>query len=64
MVSSLILGFVFIIGHHFFSQSLHHVPTDEAVLEQQVNTDIWTAFTFIIKIFLVVAIVTIYWQSF
>ncbi|TLD39104.1 hypothetical protein E2P81_ATG00091 [Venturia nashicola] len=64
MVSSLLLGFAFILGHHFFNQSLHHTPTGDAVFEQQVNTGIGTAFAFIVRMFLVVAVGTAYWQLF
>ena len=64
MLSSLLLGIVFIIGHHLFYQSLHHTPTGDAIFEQQVNTGIGTAFAFIVRMFLVIAIGTAYWQLF
>ncbi|QDS72737.1 hypothetical protein FKW77_003922 [Venturia effusa] len=64
MISSLLLGLAFILGHHFFYQSLHHTPTGGAVFEQQINTGIGTAFAFIVRMFLVIAIGTAYWQLF
>jgi hypothetical protein len=64
MLSSLLLGLVFIIGNHLFYQSLHHTPTGDAVFEQGVNTGLGTAFAFLVRMFLVVAVVTAYWQVF
>jgi hypothetical protein len=64
MSTSMILGVVFIIGHHLFYRSLHHTPTGDAIFAQQINTGIGTAFAFIIRMFLVIAAGTAYWQLF
>jgi hypothetical protein len=64
MISSFIIGALFILGHHLFYQSLHHQTTDNALLQQQFNTGIGTAFAFIVKMFLVIAVGTGYWQIF
>ncbi|KAF2093384.1 hypothetical protein NA57DRAFT_81312 [Rhizodiscina lignyota] len=64
MVCSLLAGIGFAIGHHFFYQSLHHVPTSDATFEQQVNTAIGTAFAFIVRMFFVLSISMAYWQLF
>jgi hypothetical protein len=64
MSVSMILGVVFVFGHHFFYHSLHHTPTNEAVFQQEVNTGIGTAFAFLIRMFLVISVGTAYWQLF
>jgi hypothetical protein len=64
MVASFIIGGIFILGHHLFYQSLHHQATNNAVFQQQINTGIGTAFAFIVKMFLVIAVGTSYWQIF
>lgn len=63
MISSFFAGGVCILGHHFFYQSLNHKPTSDA-FQQQVNTGIGTAFAFLVKMFLVIAVGTGYWQVF
>ena len=64
MVVSFVLGAIFIAGHHFFYQSLHHTPTGDAIFQQQIGTGIGTAFAFIVKMFLVISVATGYWQVF
>jgi hypothetical protein len=64
MVSSMVLGIAFIIGHHFFYQSLHLHPTGNVAFAQEVNIGIGTAFTFVVRMFLIVAVATAYWQLF
>jgi hypothetical protein len=64
MLSSMVLGIAFTIGHHLFYQSLHHKPTGDAVFAQQINTGIGTAFAFIVRMFLVISVGTAYLQLF
>ncbi|KIW03075.1 uncharacterized protein PV09_05721 [Verruconis gallopava] len=64
MVASFLAGGIFILGHHLFYQSLHHQATSNALFQQQVNIGIGTAFAFIVKMFLVIAVSTGYWQVF
>lgn len=64
MVSSLLVGFALVLGHHFFYQSLHLLPTREARFEQQLNTNIGTAFAFVVRMFFVISVATAYWQLF
>jgi hypothetical protein len=64
MISSFTAGGIFILVHHLFYQSLHHQATNNALFQQQVNTGIGTAFAFIVKMFLMIAVGTGYWQMF
>ena len=64
----IILGFAaglgFAIGHHCFYASLDGKPVDETPLSQQFNTAIGTAFAFLVRASLVIAVGAVYWQLF
>lgn len=61
---SYIAGVAFAVGHHLFYQSLDAKPVDGHALSQQINTAIGTAFAFLVRSSLVIAVGTVYWQFF
>lgn len=72
-LGSLVAGFVFILAHHLFYQSLNGtLVSDDApfgfeISQQQVNVAVGTAFAFLAKACLVVAVsaafVQIFWHT-
>ncbi|KAI9694792.1 MAG: hypothetical protein M1822_000408 [Bathelium mastoideum] len=72
MVSSLVCGVIFAIGHHFFYHFLVNKPTstgDYKILGttypgQQLNTAIGTGFTFLVKALFSIALSISYYQIF
>jgi hypothetical protein len=59
---SFVAGIGLAVGHHFFYYSLHNQPTADS--SQQYNNAIGTAFSFLVRAALVIAISTTYWQVF
>lgn len=69
MLGSLITGILFAIGHHCFYQNLDGTVASESFIlgsisYQQANIAIGTALAFIVKSFLVLAVVTAFIQVF
>lgn len=72
MVLALLFGALLALGHHLFYASLQGSPTPTGTLDitwsnvsvQQLNTAIGTAFAFLVKAFLVVAVSVAYFQTF
>lgn len=72
-LGSLIAGLAFMLAHHLFYQSLHgnvvsdHPPFGFEVSQQQLNVAVGTAFAFLAKACLVIAIsvafVQIFWHA-
>ena len=56
MLAAFAIGVAFAIGHHFFYQSLDGTPLDSATFDQQINTAVGTAFAFLVRASLSVAI--------
>ena len=56
MLVTFATGVAFAIGHHFFYQSLDGTQVDNATFDQQINTAVGTAFTFLVRSFLTVAV--------
>jgi hypothetical protein len=67
MIGSLVIGFAFALGHHFYYRSWNHQLVRDNT-QQEWITRIGTGFAFIIKMFLVIAAGTAYiqhlWASF
>jgi uncharacterized membrane protein YhaH (DUF805 family) len=59
---SFVAGIGLAVGHHLFYYSLQNQPTADS--SQQYNNAIGTAFSFLIRAALVIAISTTYWQVF
>ncbi|KAF2658592.1 hypothetical protein K491DRAFT_755910 [Lophiostoma macrostomum CBS 122681] len=72
LFASLLVGVVFALGHHFFYRSLADKPTSTGSYsiaghqypDQQVNIAVGTAFAFLAKAALVLAVSTAYYQVF
>lgn len=64
IILSFMAGFAFAIGHHAFYRSLDGKSVDETLMSQQVNIAIGTAFAFLVRATLVLAIGAAYWQIF
>ena len=56
MLAAFAFGVAFAIGHHFFYQSLDGTSLDNAPFDQQINIAVGTAFAFLVRSFLSVAI--------
>jgi hypothetical protein len=52
------------VGHHVFYNSLHGRDVDDYILDQEVTVAIGTAFAFLVRTTLVIAVGTVYWQMF
>jgi hypothetical protein len=59
-----VFGLACAIGHHAFYQNLDKQPVDSSLFGQQINIAIGTAFAFLFRASLVIAIGAIYWQIF
>jgi hypothetical protein len=64
LLASFIAGIGFAIGHHLFYAGLHGQPVDNVTFSQQYNTAVGTAFAFLARAALVIAVATTYWQVF
>jgi hypothetical protein len=67
MLATFASGIAFAIGHHFFYQSLDGTPVNSTTFDQQINIGIGTAFAFLVRALLVVAVgvafVQVLWRS-
>jgi hypothetical protein len=61
---ALVLGLASAIGHHAFYRHLNQQAVDSSFFGQQINIAIGTAFAFLFRASLVIAIGAIYWQIF
>jgi hypothetical protein len=52
------------VGHHVFYSSLHRRDVDNYILDQEATIAIGTAFAFLVRTTLVIAVGTVYWQMF
>lgn len=66
IIIAFIAGLSFAIGHHSFYRQLDTKPvdSDDRMFSQQVNGAIGTAFAFLFRASLVIAITGVYWQIF
>ncbi|KAH0365643.1 hypothetical protein KCU65_g5949, partial [Aureobasidium melanogenum] len=64
LCTSFVTGVAFAVGHHCFYTRLDNQPVDDATLNQQYNTAVGTAFAFLARAALVIAITATYWQVF
>ena len=67
MLAAFVAGIAFAVGHHFFYHSLQSKRVDGATFNQQINTGIGTAFAFLVRACLVIAVgvafVQVFWQQ-
>jgi hypothetical protein len=64
LLTSFIAGIGFAIGHHLFYARLQGQRIDSVTFTQQYNTAVGTAFAFLARAALVIAVATTYWQVF
>jgi hypothetical protein len=64
LLISFIAGIGFAIGHHLFYARLQGQRIDSVTFTQQYNTAVGTAFAFLARAALVIAVATTYWQVF
>lgn len=62
MLAAFIAGIAFAVGHHFFYLSLDGTIVDHATFDQQINVGVGTAFAFLVRSFLVLAVGTAFVQ--
>jgi hypothetical protein len=64
LLTSFIAGIGFAIGHHLFYARLQGQRIENVTFTQQYNTAVGTAFAFLARAALVIAVATTYWQVF
>lgn len=64
LLVAFIAGIALACGHHYFYSTLQDQRVDQARWSQDTNTAIGTALAFLVRAAFVIAISTVYWQSF
>lgn len=59
-----LVGLAFALGHHYFYRSLDGMGVSTAAFDQEYNIGIGTAFAFLVRACLVIAVGDTYWQVF